>query len=69
MCEGGFMMKKLIILLALPAVLYCNGKPKIQFDSFTHAFGKQDRSVELKHIFTFKNIGGSVLKINKIEAG
>ena len=26
-------MKKLLLLLLLPAVLYCNGKPKIQFDN------------------------------------
>ncbi len=60
-------MRKLLILLALPAMLYCNGKPKIEFDSLTYDFGKQDRSISLTHIFTFKNTGEGVLIINKIE--
>ena len=60
-------MKKFLLLLALPTMLYCNGKPRIQFDSLFYDFGKQDRSVELKHIFTFKNTGDAVLTINSIK--
>ncbi len=62
-------MKKLLLLLLLPAVLYCNGKPKIQFDKITHDFGKQEQSIEVKHVFTFKNIGDGTLLIDKISAG
>ena len=60
-------MKKFLLMLVLPTVLYCNGKPKIQFDTLTYDFGAQERNVELKHVFTFNNIGEGVLKIDKIE--
>jgi hypothetical protein len=65
--QGGWRMKKLLLMLVLPTLLYCNGKPKIHFDSLTHDFGTQARSVEIKHIFTFKNTGDGLLVINKIE--
>ncbi len=62
-------MKKLLLLLLLPAALFCNGKPKIQFDQLTHDFGKQEQNIEVKHVFTFKNIGDGTLLIDKISAG
>jgi len=60
-------MKKILLLLVLPAMLYCNGKPRIQFDLLSFDFGRQDRNVVLKHIFTFKNTGDAVLTINSIK--
>jgi hypothetical protein len=62
-------MKKFLLLLLLPTVLYCNGKPKIVFESLSHDFGKQAQNVELKHIFLFKNNGDGTLFIDKIQAG
>jgi hypothetical protein len=60
-------MKQLLALFILvPAILYCNGRPKIQFDSLIYDFGEQNRNVELRHIFTFENKGNAVLTIEKI---
>ena len=58
-----------MLLLLIPAMLYCNGKPQIQFDALIFDFGKQAPETELTHIFTFINSGKGVLKINKVEAG
>lgn len=62
-------MKKLLLMLLIPTVLYCNGKPKIQFEKIAHDFGEQEQNIELKHVFTFKNIGSGTLLIDKITAG
>lgn len=62
-------MNKLLVLLLLPAALYCNGKPKIQFDKINHDFGKQEQNIEVKHVFTFKNLGDGTLLIDRISAG
>ncbi len=62
-------MKKLLVLLLVPAALFCNGKPKIQFDRPTHDFGVQEQNIEVKHVFTFKNLGDGTLLIDKISAG
>ena len=62
-------MKKVLLLLLLPAALFCSGKPKIEFDTITHDFGKQEQNAEIKHVFTFKNIGDGTLLIDKISAG
>jgi hypothetical protein len=62
-------MKKFLLLLLLPTVLYCNGKPKIQFDKMEHDFGKQEQNTEIKHVFMFKNLGDGTLLIDKISAG
>ncbi len=62
-------MKKLLLLLLIPTVLYCNGKPKIVFETLNHDFGVQAQNTELKYIFTFKNAGEGILRIDKIEAG
>jgi hypothetical protein len=62
-------MKKFLLLLLVPTVLYCNGKPKIQFDMLTHDFGKQQQNVELKYTFVFKNTGDGTLSIDKIQPG
>jgi hypothetical protein len=60
-------MKKLLALfIIVPAVIYCNGRPRIQFDSNVYDFGEQNRNVELNHIFTFTNTGNAVLTIEKI---
>jgi hypothetical protein len=60
-------MKKFLLLLLVPVVLYCNGKPKIQFDTLTHDFGKQQKNAELKYTFVFKNLGEGSLRIDKIQ--
>ncbi len=62
-------MKKFLVLLLLPAVLYCNGKPKIQFEKTEYSFGKQAQNIEITHLFTFKNTGDGTLVIDKISAG
>lgn len=62
-------MKKFLVILLLPVALYCNGKPKIAFESITHDFGKQAQNLELKHIFVFKNTGDGTLLIDKIQPG
>ncbi len=62
-------MKKFLLLLLLPAVLYCNGKPKIQFEKIAHDFGKQEQNIELKHVFKFANAGDGTLLVDKITAG
>ncbi|MBP7736629.1 MAG: DUF1573 domain-containing protein [Spirochaetes bacterium] len=62
-------MKKFLILLLLPAVLYCNGKPRIQFEKTEHNFGRQEQNIEVKHVFAFKNAGDGTLVIDKISAG
>jgi hypothetical protein len=62
-------MKKFLLLLLVPVILNCNGKPKIQFDTLAHDFGKQRQNTELKYIFEFKNIGNGTLLIDKIQAG
>jgi hypothetical protein len=62
-------MRKLLLLLLIPTVLYCNGKPKIEFEKLAHEFGKQAQNTELKCIFAFKNVGDGLLRIDKIEAG
>lgn len=62
-------MKKFLLLLLLPTVLYCNGKPKIEFAQTTHDFGKQEQNIEIKHVFAFKNVGDGTLMIDKISAG
>ncbi|MBN1496892.1 MAG: DUF1573 domain-containing protein [Spirochaetes bacterium] len=62
-------MKKFLLLLLLPAALYCNGKPKIEFDALTHDFGEQSQNAELKHTFIIRNAGDGTLLIDKIRAG
>lgn len=62
-------MKKLLLLLLIPIVLNCNGKPKIVFETLSHDFGVQALNTEIKYIFTFKNAGDGMLRIDKIEAG
>jgi hypothetical protein len=63
------MRKALLLLLLVPTVLFCNGKPKIEFATLSHDFGKQAQNAELKFIFVFKNAGDGLLRIDKIEAG
>ena len=58
-----------MLLMLAPALLYCNGKPKIQFDALTYNFGKQNPNIEVRHIFTFTNAGDAVLYIEKIVPG
>ena len=60
-------MKKCLLLLLVPVMLYCNGKPKIQFDTLVHDFGKQQQNAELKYTFEFKNTGDGTLRIDKIQ--
>ena len=60
-------MKKYLLLLLVPMIINCNGKPKIQFDNLTHDFGKQQQNVELKYTFEFKNTGNGMLRIDKIQ--
>lgn len=43
--------------------------PRIQFEAKTHDFGKTEQKKEIKHAFTFKNVGDDVLKIEKVKAG
>lgn len=62
-------MNKGLLLLVVPIMLSCTGKPKIRFDTLVHDFGKQQQNVELKHTFEFKNIGSGTLQIDKIQAG
>jgi hypothetical protein len=62
-------MRKILLLLLMPAALYCNGKPKIQFESLAHDFGKQAQNIEVKYVFAFKNTGDGALHIDKITAG
>ena len=45
------------------------GAPKIKFDEMSHDFGKSFQNSSLKHTFTFKNVGKSVLNIEKVKAG
>lgn len=62
-------MKKFLVVLLLPAVLYCNGKPSILFDKTEYNFGKQEQNIEITHVFRFKNTGEGTLVIDKISAG
>lgn len=62
-------MKKMLLLLLIPILLCCNGKPKIVFETLSHDFGVQAQNTEVKYIFAFKNAGDGMLKIDKIEAG
>ena len=43
--------------------------PKIKFNELSHDFGKSTQGSSLKHTFTFKNVGKSVLNIEKVKAG
>lgn len=43
--------------------------PKIQFDELSFDFGASSQNTELKHSFTFKNVGKGVLLIDKVKAG
>ncbi|MCX8043955.1 MAG: DUF1573 domain-containing protein [Desulfobacterota bacterium] len=43
------------------------GVPKIQFAELTHDFGTVNQNSELRHTFTFKNIGTEVLRIDKVS--
>ena len=60
-------MRKLLLIVMIPAMLYCNGKPKIQFETLAHDFGKQTQDKELKYVFNFKNTGEGLLLIDKIQ--
>ncbi|OHD63456.1 MAG: hypothetical protein A2176_08770 [Spirochaetes bacterium RBG_13_51_14] len=62
-------MKRFLLLLLIPTALYCNGKPRIQFESYTYDFGKQEQNISVDHIFMFKNTGDGTLRIDKIAAG
>ena len=63
------MRKFLLLMLLVPTMLFCNGKPKIEFETLSHDFGKQVQNTELKFVFAFKNAGDGLLRIDKIEAG
>jgi len=44
-------------------------QPKIQFAKLSHDFGKSAPNMDLKHSFTFKNIGKELLIIENVKAG
>lgn len=60
-------MRKLMLIVMIPTMLFCNGKPKIKFESLIHDFGKQAQNQELKYIFNFSNSGEGTLLIDKIQ--
>ncbi len=60
-------MRALLLIVMIPALLYCNGTPKIKFENLSHNFGKQTRNQELKHVFKFTNAGEGMLIIDKIQ--
>ena len=62
-------MKKISLLLFIFTAISCSGKPQIKFKEVQHHFGNQKQNIELKYVFTFKNIGSSTLIIKKITAG
>jgi hypothetical protein len=62
-------MKKILVILLVPAALCCGGVPKIEFASLTHDFEKQAQNTQLMHHFTFRNTGTGTLVIEKIESG
>lgn len=43
------------------------GVPKIQFAELKHDFGAVNQNSELRHTFTFKNVGTGVLIIDKVK--
>ena len=43
--------------------------PKIQFDEKVYDLGKVYQHKSLSHIFTFRNIGTGILRIEKVKAG
>ena len=43
--------------------------PKIQFDKKIYDFGEVYQHKSLKYIFTFRNIGTGILRIEKVKAG
>lgn len=43
--------------------------PKIKFTETDHDFGKSMPNQDLKHSFTFQNIGKAMLIIEKVKAG
>ena len=62
-------MKRILVMLLVPASLFCGGVPKIEFVALTHDFGKQPRDARVSHRFVFTNTGTGNLLIEKIEAG
>jgi hypothetical protein len=46
-----------------------SGTPKIEVKETTFDFGKQFSATDLKHVFTFKNVGSGILKIEKVSPG
>ena len=58
-----------IPLLLLFFICSCSGKPKIEFAELKYNFGDVKQNSEIKHVFMFKNTGGSTLVIEKIKAG
>lgn len=68
--SGGYILNKFIIMTAiLMFTIACNGKPKIKFEHKKFDFGEVEQGDNVKHIFTFKNIGDDTLLISKIRAG
>lgn len=50
-------------------VLNEGGPPKIQLDEKVYDFGSVYQQKSLKHTFIFRNIGTSMMRIEKVKAG
>ncbi len=59
----------LIMIFLSSSFVSCFGKPKIEMKELQYDFENVKKNVELKHVFTFKNTGNTMLKIDKIKAG
>lgn len=58
-----------LIFFLLAPVLYCEAKPKVQFQETFHDFGVMKKESSAKHTFIFRNNGKSTLVIERIKAG
>ncbi len=58
-----------VILFLLLPVLYCDAKPKVQFQETVYNFGTVKQETSVKHTFIFKNTGNSILAIERVKAG
>ncbi|MDR3237285.1 MAG: DUF1573 domain-containing protein [Spirochaetia bacterium] len=63
-------MKKLLIsMLFIAVAAFCAEAPKIEFQEESVDFGRVEKSIQVKHVFKFKNTGEAVLVIDDIVAG
>lgn len=64
------MLKKFpIIIAAFLSLAFFFGGPVIVFEKTDHDFGKIKQNSKPSHEFTFKNMGKSLLVIDRVSAG